>query len=286
MDAIFKCQPSNAVILDLGCGSGSAPAGRADLLLVHADLSLFQGLPNFVQLDAGRLPFKTGSLDAVIANHSLEHFSDWKAALCEIGRVIKRSGTLYVAVPDSTTLSDRLYRWLARGGGHVNHFTSASNLSAEIESKTGLKHSGTTILFSSFSFLHALNQGAARPRKMLLFAYGNERFLRWGSYLLRLLDRVFRTRLSVYGWAHYFGFEADPAGDAPWTNVCIRCGAGHPAEWLIAEGRVRSSFPAPRYSCPRCQTINFFTPDRKRNSGPATSIPNFQAPSVENRGKR
>lgn len=79
-----------------------------------------------VLADAAALPFASASFDAVVANHSLEHFADLDGALGEIGRVLAPAGALYIAVPDATTFTDRLYRWLARGGGHVNRFSSVS----------------------------------------------------------------------------------------------------------------------------------------------------------------
>ena len=78
--------------------------------------------PNLVQADAARMPFPDHCFDLIISNHSLEHFGDLAGSLREIGRVVRPNGALYVAVPDATTLSDRFYRWLARGGGHVNAF--------------------------------------------------------------------------------------------------------------------------------------------------------------------
>jgi ubiquinone/menaquinone biosynthesis C-methylase UbiE len=75
-----------------------------------------------VQADAAYLPFADGFFDVVIANHSLEHTVRLNEVFGEIGRVLKRSGAVYVAVPDSRTLTDRLYRWVYHGGGHVNGF--------------------------------------------------------------------------------------------------------------------------------------------------------------------
>ena len=110
-------------VLDLGSGAGSFDAGP--FIAIRADLDRPATIAtNFVQTDAARLPFADRVFDAVISNHSLEHFDDLAGALAEIGRVLKPSGALYIAVPDASTFCDRLYRWLARGGGHVNPFTS------------------------------------------------------------------------------------------------------------------------------------------------------------------
>jgi hypothetical protein len=55
------------------------------------------------------------------------------------------------------------------------------------------------------------------------------------SYLSRLSDRFLHTRLTVYGWALYFGNIATPIDRRPWRNVCIRCGSGHPSAWLSSQ---------------------------------------------------
>lgn len=72
------------------------------------------------------------------------------------------------------------------------------------------------------------------------------------TYALRLLDCWFSTRARVYGWAFYFG-NTPPIG-AAWTNVCVRCGAGHPDSKLV-KGRFGL------YRCPHCGARNFFTSD-------------------------
>jgi SAM-dependent methyltransferase len=67
-----------------------------------------------VQTDASRLPFPDASFDAIIASHSLEHFERLETALQELGRVVRPSGSIFIAVPDASTFSDRLHRWLGR----------------------------------------------------------------------------------------------------------------------------------------------------------------------------
>lgn len=56
--------------------------------------------------------------------------------------MVASDGFLFVAVPDASTVTDRLYRWLAGGpapgGGHVNAFTSADETARRIEKAVGL----------------------------------------------------------------------------------------------------------------------------------------------------
>jgi len=58
---------------------------------------------------------------------------------------------------------------------------------------------------------------------------------------------MFRTRASAYGWAFYFGDIGEAVEPGFWSNVCVGCGAGHPASGLIESNLVRptgSSFKA------------------------------------------
>ncbi len=241
-------------MLDLGCGSGSFPAPGGPVTFCAVDLETPPVPPaRFLQADAGRLPFRAWTFDLIVCNHSLEHFLNLGDVLAEIHRTIKPSGALYVAVPDSTTLSDRLYRWLARGGGHVNPFSSASELAARIERTTGLRHAATRPLCTSFSFLNRKNARGPLPRRLWLFGGGTECSLRIAIRLLRMLDRTFGTGLSSYGWAFYFGNAGSAIDTRRWRNVCIRCGSAHPPESLRATSRWW-----PEFTCPQCGTLNPF----------------------------
>jgi SAM-dependent methyltransferase len=180
-------------VLDLGSGAGSFDASTAPFIAIRADLDRPQNAAaNFVQTDAAHLPFPERAFDAVISNHSLEHFHDPFSALAEIGRVLKPSGGLYVAVPDASTFCDRLYRWLARGGGHVNPFTSAAELAAQIERATGLPHVATRTLFTSLSYLNRRNRRVPAPKRLLLLGGGTEMSLHLFTYFSRLSDRFSR----------------------------------------------------------------------------------------------
>lgn len=120
MQEVFAALPAGALVLDPGSASGSFSGQGEEYRIVALDLDrqfVRGGL--FVQGDASRLPFRAGAFDAKIANHSFEHFADLEGAVCEVQRVLKSEGLLYVAVPDANTVSDRLYRWIGGGGGHA-----------------------------------------------------------------------------------------------------------------------------------------------------------------------
>jgi hypothetical protein len=175
--------------------------------------------------------------------------------------VLDCGGLLYIAVPDASTFTDRVYRWLGRGGGHVNPFRDPGEVPRMITAASGLKHAGTRVLCTSLSFLNRRNFRARPPRRLMLFGNGNETVVRVLTYLLRVYDRRFHRRASVYGWAYYFGDALTPEVTT-WSNVCVRCGSGVASELLRNEGRVadRGLLPAV-YICPACGCRNYFTED-------------------------
>jgi SAM-dependent methyltransferase len=254
--------PDGARVLDLGAGPGSFPAERPDLLVVRLDVEKPHRLGDgsYVLADAARMPFAPASFHLVISNHSLEHFIALEATVREIGRVLKPDGVLYVAVPDATTLTDRVYRWLGRGGGHVNPFRSPAEVAALVGRLTGLPLRSTTVLFSSLSFLNRHNFVTAPPRRIALFAFGNELFLAISIWMLRGLDRRCGTKLSRYGWSFLFGNVAGGEPPETWVNVCVRCGSGHSEPYLRKHARlVRIAGLFPAYRCPACSGFNFLT---------------------------
>jgi len=261
---VLNRSPREARILDLGSGpSGSFSAKECSSTIIRCDLCQQSTLrENFVCADARMLPFASNSFDGIVLNHSLEHFIDPGIVLDEIGRMIRRPGWLWVAVPDGSTLSDWLYRWVSRGGGHVNQFSDITALTQMITDRTALPHAGTRLLFSSYEFLNRHNGSLGFGRRMYLFGRGAEWVLRAGTLVLRKADLWLGTRTSVYGWGCYFGHGIRMQTEV-WSNVCIRCGSASSSEWLSATGLVRHGLFVPAYCCPRCGAKNYFTDDRR-----------------------
>lgn len=260
MHEILASLPAGARVLDLGCQAGSFPAPPGlRVVRLDRDRIATRDASTGGQADAAHLPFAAASFDAVISNHSLEHFDELQAVLHEVRRVLRPPGALYVAVPDATTLTDRLYRWMARGGGHVNAFRSRDEVATLVSEATGLPCVGGRTLFTSLSFLHRRNQPPRTTRKLWLFAGGREWCLRWVNGLLRLADRQLGTRTSVYGWALYFGGTATVDAEA-WVNVCVGCGSGYPRAELQDSGRVRPGWPWGVFTCPQCGSRSPFFP--------------------------
>jgi len=258
----IRSLPPRARVLDLGAGPGSFPLNRPDLCVVRLDIEKPHRLGDgcYVLADAARMPFAARSFDLIVCNHSLEHFTQLEATVREAGRILNPDGALYVAVPDSTTLSDRIYRWLGRGGGHVNPFRAPEEVTGLVTRLTGFEHRRTTVLFSSLAFLNAHNFVTPPPRRIALFAFGNERFLAVLVWMLRGLDRRFGTGLSRYGWSFWFGNVAPAEPAEVWVNVCVRCGAGHSGPYLrkkASMNEVAGLFHT--YRCPACGGFNLLT---------------------------
>ena len=265
MHEILSDLPVGSYVLDLGCAAGSFSLDATSANVVRVDRLPPAGpdsVTNFVQADATNLPFADRTFAGVISNHSLEHFDNLTGALHEIGRVVTSGGSLFIAVPDASTLTDRLYRWLARGGGHVNSFVSARETAAVIGQATGLPHVATKLLCSSLSFLNRRNAPRPIPRRLWLLGAGYEWSLFLYVWLSRRMDRWLDKRSSVYGWAFYFGEIGRSIDRDTWFNVCIRCGSGCSAASLRGQGLVRSKFPGlDVWRCPACGAFNPFSED-------------------------
>jgi demethylmenaquinone methyltransferase/2-methoxy-6-polyprenyl-1,4-benzoquinol methylase len=100
--------PEGAVVLDLACGTGdfsllvAARDGRAvpvavDLTERMLTLAKERGVERAVCADAGRLPFKSGSFDAVFVGYGLRNFPNLAGAVGEIERVT-RPGGLFISL--------------------------------------------------------------------------------------------------------------------------------------------------------------------------------------------
>ena len=252
MHEILRSAAATDWVLDLGSQHGSFPPDATSGRVVRLDLEVRSAPGVFaIQADAAHLPFRDGTFARAVANHSFEHFENLDAAVGEFGRVLAPYAQAYVAVPDASTLADRLYRWLARGGGHLNAFVESDDLAGRISRAIALPHAATRLLHSGFTFANRRNAVGRPPRRLWLLGGGFEPSVRWATWTFRQLDRLYGTRLSVYGWAFYFG-RVHNVDTTPWPNVCIRCGAGHPSRVLSRARRA--------YACPQCGVRNMFTP--------------------------
>ena len=264
MHEILDHLNETAIVLDMGSGPGSFPDDATRALVFRVDLRR-PGKPpqRFTLADATALPFSTGTFDAVILTHSLEHFPNWKQSVQEIGRVVKKGGAVYIAVPDASTITDRLYRKVLRErGGHVNLFADASELTRSLSWLLGLPLTATRVLQSSLAFQNRHNTNIASVRPAMRFAGLPEPLLALAIRILRIIDKRRNSRLGVYGWAFFFGKTGEPVDITPRLNVCVRCGQGHPGQYLRALQLLRPTvLPWHKYHCPACGCDNWFVPE-------------------------
>ncbi|MGA2237729.1 MAG: class I SAM-dependent methyltransferase [Candidatus Bathyarchaeia archaeon] len=82
-----------AVSVDLGCGHAKAPG------FIGLDRYKTQGVD--VVADLQSLPIASGSVDLVLASHSLEHVNDLPAAMREIYRICRHSAQVVIISPYS-----------------------------------------------------------------------------------------------------------------------------------------------------------------------------------------
>ena len=102
-------------ILDVGAGSGTFPyANYPELRVAAVDLLQAPELRGrFARASADHLPFRAGEFDVVIAHWLFEHVDELAGTLDEVRRVLRRGGTLLVAVPNSRSFEDRAYRFVS-----------------------------------------------------------------------------------------------------------------------------------------------------------------------------
>ena len=97
--------PEQPVVLDLACGTGdfsllasqNRPGTKAvalDITERMLQLARKRGVPSGVCGDAGALPFRDGSFDAVLVGYGLRNFPNLALAVREIERVTRPGGVL------------------------------------------------------------------------------------------------------------------------------------------------------------------------------------------------
>ncbi|MFQ5737868.1 MAG: methyltransferase domain-containing protein [Acidobacteriota bacterium] len=275
MENLVRNLPREARVLDLGAGGGSFPYAATQAGVIALDQAFpadSQPCLGRIVADAWTLPLKGSSVDRVVCNNTLEHFECLDAVLFEIDRVVRTGGRLWAAVPDSESLDDRLYRFIFRGGGHVNRF-SLQSLVSRIESRTGFRARICKELSSGFVYLNPPESDKLRhyPRPARFLSWIPPALLRtalrWLNYTVRRLDRLSGSHLSRYGWAVVFEQRGGAPSSTPTpvgeldripaeTNVCFVCGA--PLSPQVLRPLLRRFFFWKTYQCPRCGTTNLF----------------------------
>ena len=97
--------PAGARVLDAGAGEGRYRPEFEHTRYVGIDLAVGDVSWHYQDLDAmgdlSRLPFVTGLFDAVLCTQVLEHITEPQRVLCEIQRVLRPGGRLFLTAPQS-----------------------------------------------------------------------------------------------------------------------------------------------------------------------------------------
>ena len=179
---------SGAVVIDVGCGQSPYRA-----LVAH--------FPNYIGLDspghpdsgerpdvlgdAGELPFRSASADAVLCTEVIEHVVDPVRVLWEAQRVLKPGGSLILSVPFTWHLHDEPHDYwrfteyglrllCERAGFHV-------------ETVRATNHYSGALLQSRANWLHLVT--GRFPALLRWFVPPIVTLLQWLAVLLEPLDR-------------------------------------------------------------------------------------------------
>ena len=118
-------------LLDAGCGGGRHCFGAIDrganvigldldaegLGLARAGIDKRRGNEpgphgGVLRGDVFRLPFDDSAFDRVICSEVMEHVHDYRSAVEELVRVLRRGGTIGITIPTAPT--EHAYLWLTR----------------------------------------------------------------------------------------------------------------------------------------------------------------------------
>jgi SAM-dependent methyltransferase len=271
MDNILRTLTPSQIAIDLGCGGGSFHYASYQCRIIGSDIyidpkSAYRDAQRiqYVRSRATEIPLAGRSVDAVICNHTFEHFSDYKIVLREIDRVLKDPGALYIAIPNGYGFVDALYRWIFSGGGHINRF-SFGRIVEDVQDNTTLRLAQSVSLFSSFIYLKKpapeLKQHLPQSAHFLFHipAWLRRIAIHSLNAVTRLLDKFFGSDFSQYGWAFVFtrgqmAFDPLPS----YFNVCWSCGSGNDARQLKGTGQVINKVGLRVYYCANCHARNIF----------------------------
>lgn len=111
----FQSLAIEKTVLDVGCGAGygtSMLANVASMAVgVDVDSSIIEHarslypLPKFGKGDIMNLPYGKGVFDLVYCFEVIEHVSDYKRALSEFSRVLKKQGKVIISTPNKRIVS-------------------------------------------------------------------------------------------------------------------------------------------------------------------------------------
>jgi len=234
---IDKLSDAQAKVLDLGAGEGTFDYTTSQATIISVDrdipsaLKPLTGRNTFLQADGAALPFTAEVFDVVVANFVFEHFAHPDRALRETQRVLKNGGLLYLSIPNSKSLEDRIFRWLGGSRHHV-HAYSFHSLIRLVYQNTNLKLLAFADWPAGFTWLNTAQSG---------------NLMRRGLWTCLRLARRHLQACSGKDSGFIFLFRAeDKLGFRLISHVCPNCGAG---------ATVDSDYLG-QWECTQCNRVN------------------------------
>lgn len=266
MNEVLADIPENGLVLDVGCAGGSFDFSTTKSTVVGVDIDFpkterfkqhrERGNVHFIKADARFLPFRDGSFDALLYNWTLEHFPHVALCIEEADRVARPEGRLYASIPDGHSFDDRLYRFLFRGGGHLNQYSFESFIK-EVYDRTRFKLVSFSDWCTGLTYLNFEESSGSslnRLAKYVIMKFGLQRIL---LRVLRMRDPYFHKPLSRTGWIFLFRKDERCGLRRPWGHICRKCGSAFDTTMNTDRIRPQKSIICDRmYECPICGTGN------------------------------
>jgi len=114
-----KARFAGRTVLDLPAGNGLTSLRLLEVGATPLPFDLFPEYFRVEGLECRRadlhegIPLEDGSVDDAFCQEGLEHFHDQFGALCELNRVLRPGGSLFVTTPNYSSLQSRLSYFLA-----------------------------------------------------------------------------------------------------------------------------------------------------------------------------
>lgn len=193
--------PPGSLVLDAGAGECVYKPLFGHCRYLAVDLAVGDAAWNYHNLDAisvlHRLPFPSNTFDAVLSTQTLEHLSLPQASVCELHRVLKAGGRLYLTAPMSHVEHQAPYdffRYTSYGLRHLATQAGFASGDIRVEPFGGM--------FTRWGYELAelgglfVNTGVSRlPAKVFTFA-----IMRALRVCLFALDRFDKRRVHPFGW--------------------------------------------------------------------------------------